>query len=358
MSDRSLEFVIPGDLQAATGGYAYDRRIIAGLRALGWQVTVHALDESFPQPTSAALAQAHDIFNRLPEQSRVLVDGLAAGAMPQVLYAHAARLRLLALVHHPLAEEGGLSREVAQQLAESERLALRAVRHVIVTSRATKRALSKYGVDPARVSVAQPGTDVAPRARGPRSAILRLLCVAAVIPRKGHDLLLEALAPLANLPWHLTCVGSLTRSPGTAQQLRAQLQRLGLTERVTLAGEVDAATLTRYYCAADVFVLPTRLEGFGMAVAEALSYGLPVISTPVGGIADLVGSSAGILVAPQDPETLRAALRRVMDDPALLQSLAFGAAQVAATLTGWQHTCELLASALESRDLQDASHRR
>ena len=353
MTARSLEFLIPGDLQAATGGYAYDRRVIEGLRAQGWRVTVHSLDGSFPQPSPAALAHAQDVLARLPPRSLVLVDGLAAGAMPQVLQAQAARLRLLALVHHPLAAESGLAPAVAQQLAESERQALQTVRHVVVTSHATKQALQAFGVDAAKVSVAQPGTDAVSKAPTPRAEKLQMLCVATLIPRKGHDLLFDALAPLTSASWHLTCVGSVTRSPHTSQQLREQLQRLKLTERVTLAGEVDAATLAWFYSTADLFVLPTRLEGYGMAVAEALSYGLPVISTPVGGIAELVGTKAGILVAPADTAALRAALQRVLNEPALLESLTVGASAVRSTLTGWQRTCEQLALILESGDLQN-----
>jgi glycosyltransferase involved in cell wall biosynthesis len=358
MNAGALEFVIPGDLQAATGGYAYDRRIIAGLRALGWQITVHALDAGFPQPSAAALEHAHTVLAGLPEQALVLVDGLAAGAMPQVLEAHAARLRLLALVHHPLAAESGLAPRMAQQLADSERRALQAMRQVLVTSRATQQALRDYGVDPGRVSVVEPGTDAVPPARGRRGETLQLLCVATLIPRKGHDLLLDALASLAAARWRLTCVGSITRSPQTVAQLRAQVQRLGLEAQVTLAGEVDAATLTRLYSDADLFVLATRFEGYGMAVAEALAHGLPVISTRVGAIPELLGAKAGLLVAPGDADGLRAALQRVWVEPGLLDALAQGAAAVRDLLPDWQHSCERLSWVLKTADLQDPSDRR
>ena len=351
MSSRALEFVIPGDLQAATGGYAYDRRIIAGLRASGWRVTVQALDAGFPQPSATALAHAHTVLARLPEDALVLVDGLAAGAMPQVLHAHAARLRLIGLVHHPLAAERGLAPGLAQELAASERRALQAMRHVIVTSQATKQSLTGNGVEPDQVSVVEPGTDAAPRGRRTRGEVLRMLCVATLTARKGHDLLLDALASLTASRWHLTCVGSLTRSPETVQRLQDQLQRLGLQQRVTLAGEVDAGTLSELYSDADLFVLPTYFEGYGMAVAEALAHGLPIISTPVGAIAELVGTRAGLLVAPGDGDALQAALRRVLDEPALLESLAGGAAAIRGTLPGWQHTCEQLAAVLETAAL-------
>jgi glycosyltransferase involved in cell wall biosynthesis len=352
MSVGSLEFVIPGDLQAATGGYAYDRRMIAGLRKLGWQVTLHILDASFPHPSAAALDHAQEIFTHLPDQALVLVDGLALGAMPHLVHLHAKRLRLLALIHHPLAAESGLTANQALELARSEQLALQAMRHVLVTSHATQRALLPYGVEPGRVSVVAPGTDAAPLAPRRRGRILNMLCVATLTPRKGHDLLLEALAPLSRR-WQLTCVGSLTRSPATVEALRHQLLRLGLDRRVVLAGEVDSAALAQCYAQADLFVLPTRFEGYGMAVAEALAHGLPVISTRVGAIPELVGSQAGLLVGADDVRMLRAALERVLSEPDLLDSLATGAEAVRGTLPGWQDSCALM-----SRVLQNASDHR
>jgi glycosyltransferase involved in cell wall biosynthesis len=352
MSVRFLEFVIPGDLQAATGGYVYDRRMIVGLRNLGWQVTVHHLEASFPHPTAGALDHAQGIFARLPDQALVLVDGLALGAMPRVVQAHAKRLRLLALIHHPLAAESGLAPNQALDLAHSERLALQAMRRVLVTSHATQQALLAYGVDPARVSVVEPGTDAAPLAPRHRGAIVNMLCVATLTPRKGHDLLFEALMPLS-ANWHLTCAGSLTRSPATAAALRNQLRRLGMERRVVLAGEVDSAALAQLYARADLFILPTRFEGYGMAVAEALAHGLPVISTRVGAIPQLVGSQAGLLVAAEDVGLLRAALDRVLSEPDLLDALALGAQAVRATLPRWSHSCALM-----SRVLQDASDQR
>jgi glycosyltransferase involved in cell wall biosynthesis len=346
MTGRSLDVVVPGDLQTLTGGYGYDRRIIAGLQALGWRVTVHQLDSSFPHPTNAALKHADEVFAGLPEQALVLVDGLALGAMPQVVRSHAARLNLLALVHHPLAAESGLEPARAQQLQQSERQALQSVRHVIVTSHATKDALADYGVAPESISVVQPGTDEAPLAKRNHDS-LQLLCVAAVTPRKGLDVLINALAPLASLHWTLTCVGSTTRDPATVAQLRSLLAHLGLEKRVLLTGEVPAAALSNYFMAADLFVMPTRLEGYGMAVAEALAHGLPVIGTYTGALADLVGTEAGLLVKPDDMYALRAALTRVLNEPALLASLAKGATAGRNGLPRWPQACARMSQILE-----------
>ncbi len=347
VSARSLEFLIPGDLQSPTGGYGYDRRIIEGLRQIGWRVNVGALDGSFPLPTPAALEEAEAVFARVPEGAVVMVDGLALGAMPEVAARHAGRVRLVALVHHPLALETGLLPEVAKQLERSEKAALRLARHVVVTSEATAVALGPYDVERSRISVIVPGTDEGPLAPGSRDGVMRLLCVATLSPRKGHDLLIEALAPLASLPWKLTCVGSLTLSPETVAGVRAQIVRAGLGERIALVGALTGEALEAQFQAADVFVLPTRYEGYGMVVAEALARGLPVISTRTGAIPDLVGPDAGLIVPTDDGAALHAALARVLRNPTLLASLRDGARKARDTMPRWHNSCAAMARVLE-----------
>jgi glycosyltransferase involved in cell wall biosynthesis len=344
---HSLEFLVPGDLQSATGGYGYDRRIIAGLQQLGWRVNVGMLDGSFPFPTASARGQAEAVFSRVPDEALVMVDGLAFGAMPEVAARHAERLRLVALVHHPLALETGLSREAASLLEESERASLRSARHVVVTSEATATALGRYDVERSRVSVIVPGTEEAPLAGGSTDGVVRMLCVATLTARKGHDLLIEALAGLASFPWTLACVGSLTRGADTVAALRRQIDRVALNEKVALVGELTGDALEAAYQAADLFVLPTRYEGYGMVVAEALARGIPVVSTRTGAIPELVGASAGLLVPPNDGLALRDALARVLQDRALLASLRAGARQTRATLPRWQDSCAQIARVLE-----------
>ncbi len=357
MIRRALQFLIPGDLRCASGGYVYDRRMIAELRALGWEVTVHALDASFPVPSPAALTHAQGVLEGLSEQALVIIDGLALGAMPEVLRAHDARLALLALMHMPLAAEVGIAPALARRLQQSERQALQTVRHVIVTSRSSRQRLLEDGLARDRISVVEPGTDAVPLAPRRPNAVVEMLCVATVNPGKGHDLLVDALAPLAPLPWHLTCIGSLTRNPSTAAQLRAQRRRRQLGDRVTLAGEAEGAALSCAFLSADLFVLGTRFETYGMAVAEALAYGLPVISTDTGAIAELVGHEAGLLAPPGDRDALHEALARVLLEPSLLAELARGAAAARARLPGWPQAAARLGRVLERvRALQRHRH--
>jgi glycosyltransferase involved in cell wall biosynthesis len=347
---KSLVLVVPGRLETRTGGYGYDRRMVAGLAGRGWSVSVRELDEGFPFPTSRARAGAARVLASIPDGATVLVDGLALGALPQEAEREAARLRIVALVHHPLALETGIDASRAAALEASERRALAAVRRVVVTSRATAAGLAGYGVGPDRIDVVEPGTDPAPLSTGSRGGPVQLLCVASLVPRKGHDVLFHALESVPSRHWRLTCVGSLERDPAMAEQLRTLACAKGLDSLIEFAGEADGATLPGYYDAADLFVLATRYEGYGMVVAEALARGLPVVSTRTGAIAELVGDEAGLVVPPGDVTALSRALSQVLGDAeagGLRERLARGARRVRETLPTWDAAASRMAALLD-----------
>jgi glycosyltransferase involved in cell wall biosynthesis len=342
-----LCFAFPGDLDTLTGGYLYDKRIIQGLRAAGWEVETLSLSPLFPHPDGTALAQARRALSALPDGMAVLIDGLAHGAMPEIAREQSTRLCLIALVHHPLAEETGVDAATAARLCDSERQALAAVRRVIVTSPITARTLvQRYGVAESSISVVEPGTEPAPLARGSGSDTLELLCVASLTPRKGHAVLFDALGRLRDRPWRLSCAGSATLAPEVAEALRDQAQRLGLAERICFLGELRPAQLPSLYDRADMFVLASYLEGYGMALAEALARGLPVVSTRAGAIPDTVPAEAGILVEPGDAAALAGALAQVLDDRRLRERLAAGARSARTRLPTWEGAAERFALAL------------
>jgi glycosyltransferase involved in cell wall biosynthesis len=374
-----LCFLLPGDPATRTGGYGYDRAIVAGLRAAGWAVHQPPLPDGFPWPDAAARAAVERVVSGLPEGTLRVADGLAFGALPALAEQHADRLRWVALVHHPLALETGLAEAQRQALFDSERRALACARLVIVTSAATARALAAYGVPAGRVRVVPPGT--APVAMAPRpdpappaaaaspgaapldgapgqgaapaivvprapGAHLALLCVATLTPRKGHALLVEALAALRHRPWTLHCAGSTMRDPATTAAVRRLIGARGLEDRVLLHGELDEAALDRLYRQCDAAVLATSLEGYGMALAEAMAHGLPVVSTTAGAIPDLVPPSAGLLVPPADMHALRQALATLLDDAALRSRLAAGALAAARALPTWPQSVAAFAAAM------------
>ncbi len=343
---KAAAFAVPGDLATPTGGYAYDRRIIAGLAARGWQIDVIDLGEGFPRPSPQTLGAARTLLARVPDHRAIVVDGLAFGVMPEL----AADLRrdhpLLALVHHPLALETGLSGADARMFRSREIAALACARHVVTTSPATARVLAAdYGVAQENITVVRPGTDRATLARGGGDRTVALLAVGAVVPRKGYDLLVAALAQLKHLPWRLTIAGDCGRSPDTLRRLEADIARCGLAQRIRLRGALTADELTSLYAASDLFVLPSRFEGYGMAFAEAIAHGLPVVGTRAGAIPDTVPADAGVLVPPDDVEALAAALRRLIEDPRERGRLAAGAR--AATFPTWQEQAARFAAVLD-----------
>jgi len=255
------------------------------------------------------------------------------------------RLRLVALVHLPLAAEVGIDRGEADRLAESERTALAAARVAIVTADGTARLLRSYGIRPDRIAVVEPGTDRAPIARGSRNP-LHLVSVAAVTPGKGHEALIRALLPLRDRKWRLTCAGSVERHPPTAAHVSAMLRTEDLEDRVSIVGELDAAALGTLYDAGDLFVHPTLHETYGMVVAEALARGMPVIGSATGAIPNLVGADAGLLVTPGDIDALTRALSCVLDDEALHERLAAGARRVRDRLPTWDDAADGMAALL------------
>jgi glycosyltransferase involved in cell wall biosynthesis len=342
--------VVPGRLDTPTGGYVYDRRMAQGLSQRGWSVEVRELDDSFPYPTPAALEQAARVLASLPSGTPVVVDGLALGAMPDVIEHEAARLRIVALVHLPLGADISIDRHAAARLEALERRSFAAASLIIVTGKSTLALLAGYGIALDKIVVVEPGTARVPLARGSEGPPLRLLSVGTLNPNKGHEILMEALSTVPNGDWHLTCAGSLTRHPATTERVRATVHRLGLDDRVMMVGELEAGALDEHYDRADVFVLATLQETYGMAVAEALARGLPVVSTTTGAIPDLVGTDAGLLAPPGDTQALAGALARVIGDDRLRSRLSEGARRVRDRLPDWERAFEEMADTLEHLD--------
>ena len=348
---RSVTLIAPGDPGARTGGHVYNSRIAGGLRERGWSVDFRELDESFPYPTTAALQSAAALLAGLPDGTRLLVDSLALGAMPDAIEREAARLRIAALVHLPRGADVGLEPDTARRLADGERRALAACTVIVVTGAATVGMLARYGITREKIAVVEPGTARARLARGSAAPPVRLLTVGTLNPNKGYDTLLTALAAVRDRDWHLTCAGSLSRHPATVDRVRGLIAALDLEPRVTLAGELDFAALDECYDGADVFVLATRQETYGMAVAEALAHGLPVVSTRTGAIHDLVGADAGLLVPVDDVDALADALARVIGDARLRARLAEGARGAREHMRTWDRAVDGMVAALSRFDM-------
>jgi glycosyltransferase involved in cell wall biosynthesis len=343
---RRIGFAVPGDLSAPTGGYTYDRRIIGELRRLGFGVDVIDLGEGFPRPSAETRAAAMAKLAAVPRGSAIVVDGLALGVLPEIA-ALRGRNPLIGLVHHPLALETGLAPDEAERFRASERAALASMQAIIVTSPAIARVLiADYGVSLDMLSIAPPGSEHVSCAHG-GGGMVALLSVGIIVPRKGYDLLVAALATLGDLPWRLTIVGDRRRDPEASARLDVDILRHGLTARIAIEGAVSAERLAELYSAADVFVLASRYEGYGMAFAQAIAHGVPVIGTTAGAIPETVPAGTGLLVPPDDVPALAAALRLLISDAGERARLARNARVAANLLPTWAAAAAVFVRAIE-----------
>lgn len=338
-------FAVPGDLATQTGGYAYDRRVIELLGSYGIACRHLELPAGFPTPSQSDLEEAVRRLTATPKDATLLIDGLAFGALPAAAIDRIDR-RIFALVHHPLCLEAGLTEPRAAELKHLETAALARAAHTIVTSSAMARMLAaEFAVPASRITVAEPGTDPATRATGTGTP-LQLLAVGAISPRKGYDILVEALTPLADLDWRLTIAGATDRNPETVARLRHAITIAGLDDKITLAGTVVPATLERFYASADLFLMPSLFEGYGMVLAEAMARGLPIVCTTGGAAAETVPDTAALKVEPGNVEALGRALVLAMSDRKLRTRLADAAWEAGRRLPTWNETARRIAAAI------------
>jgi glycosyltransferase involved in cell wall biosynthesis len=345
----AVHVVVPDGIDDPTrpsGGNTYDRQVCCELSSIGWSVHEHPVPGAWPLRDAASLGALADVLERIPDDGVVLLDGLIASTAPDVLVPHARRLRLVVLVHMPLGH-----RPVDDAALTRERAVLSAGVAVITTSAWTRRRLLElYSLDGARVRVAEPGVEAAELAAGTGTGGA-LLCVAAVRFEKGHDVLVGALEMISDLSWHCVCVGSLDRDRAFVEDLRGRVLQAGLGERVEFAGARTGSELGRDYAAADLMVLASRAETYGMVVTEALARGLPVVATDVGGVTEALGCGAdgalpGVLVPPEDPVALAAVLRTWLRDAELRGWWRQAARERRESLFGWSRTASVVADVL------------
>ena len=348
----TVHLVVPDTVDDPTrpsGGNTYDRRVAAGLTTCGWTVHRHDATGDWPsadRPSRDALATA---LAGIPDDAVVVLDGLVASAVPEVLAPERRRLRLVVLVHLPLGVGSTDERRPGQRSRECE--ALSGAGAVVATSRWTRQwLLATYRLAPGRVHVVVPGVDAAEVVPGGATGE-RLVCVGAVTRMKGPDVLVDALAGVAELDWSCTLLGSTEIDPAYAEHVRGRADVLGLHDRIRFTGPLGGRDLDAGYAAADLVVAPSRTESYGMVVIEALARGIPVVGSDVGGLPEALGRSPdgrrpGILVPPGDAASLAGALRRWLSDAGVRADLRRSARERRGTLTDWSETAERLSGVL------------
>ena len=378
-----LRLVVPGNVRHNSGGNVYNAALARELASLGVDVTICPLDGGWPVGTAedrrrlatllgnaddGGTANDYDAADASAAKRHVtLVDGLLACGAPEELAAAAAAGRpAWILLHMPLDDTG-------HGEAGLERRALRAAAGVICTSTSAAAGIrARHGLDGVRTAL--PGTDAAALADG--SEPPHLLAVAALLPNKDQSLLLAALSALTDLPWTASLVGSDTADPAYAARLRDTVGRLGLQGRIRIPGELRGAALEAEWAAADLSLLISKAETFGLVVTESIARGVPVVvragtgavealaagtpaPTPAApaptatpetspAAADGAGTLPGTAVAlGADPAPLTEVLRRWLSEPGLRTRWRAAAADARDRLPGWDSTARTVLAALD-----------
>jgi hypothetical protein len=311
----TINFIIPGDISLPTGGYRYDREILQAWSNLDTPYNLISLEGDFPFPSEQDRAKAIRQIANMPDCDIAVVDGLAGGAMPEFMAQLSKQTSVIALIHHPLCLENGLSSEDQEILNAHEKEGLQFVKGIITTSIITAGTVSSlFGIPQEQIGTVLPGVDRGRPTKPRLSGQVNLLCIGSVIERKGHTYLIEALSSLTHYDWHLDCIGMLDETSKLFAKISKLIESHNLSSRITLHGAVSEETIDMAYQSADVFVLPSLYEGYGMAYAEAIVRGIPVIGTTAGAIPKTVPEDCGILVEPGRSDQLAAALEALISN--------------------------------------------
>jgi len=353
----ALEFLVPGDPEQNTGGYRYVRKLVETLNEQGHKARVTGLPGQFPRPDDEARSALDQQLANMPDGTCVVLDGLAMGGLPEVVEKHHKRLTLLALVHHPLADETGLGEAEMEWFYAAEKRALAFVTGIITTSRHTAARLLDYGVPAEAARVAEPGVTgpsfveptvvESPEQPPPERSVPHLLCVAHLSQRKAQHQLVEALRSLKALPWQCTLAGSDSREPEYGESVRRLIEEAGLGQRVRMTGVLGERDLLRLYREADVFVFPSLYEGYGMVIDEALAAGLPIISSDGGALADTAARPGVVQFRAGDVPALTGRIRHWLEHPQEREHARKQAAEESQRVRTWPDTAADFLEALK-----------
>lgn len=340
--------VVYGSLSETTGGFLYDRNLVHHLRNAGETVDVIELPwRSYPRHLLDNFDAEVSQRLKAAEVDVLLQDELCHPSLVRLNRRVPADVPIVTVVHHLRSSEPG-SAPLTWFYRLVERRYLQTVDGVIATSHTTRSTVEDLAtID--RSTVVQPGTgrfdsdldrhDVATRAN--EAGPLRVLFLGSLIPRKGVDTLLDALARLPHDEWRCTVIGDDAVDPRYAESLREQVADLGIGERVRFTGSLGRGELSGALSNGHVLSIPSRYEGFGIAYLEGMGFGLPPVATTAGGASELVSDGVnGWLIPPDDVDAIERALRPLLDDRERLARRGQAALNRYESHPSWEETME------------------
>lgn len=361
-STRRIQLVVPGNVLHNSGGNVYNAALTSRLMALGAEVKTYRADGEWPIGSEEDRQRFGSLLSELASKDPTavtIVDGLVASGAPEEMEQAAARGRpAWVLLHMPLETPEGEGQAL-------ERRALASAAGVMSTSSSVAALVKeRHGLD--GVTPALPGTEPAPLAVGSNPP--HFIAVAALLPNKDQLILLGALAQLMDLRWTASLIGSDSADEAYAREVRAAVERLGLGSRVRLAGELGGAAFDAEWKAADLSLLVSRTEAYGLVVPESLAHGLPVIvragtgavealhagsrqgNVEEAGTQGAYGTLPGAAVElDTDPAPLAEILRSWLTDPGLRAQWRTEAMAVRERLPGWEDTARTVLATLDGK---------
>ncbi|MEZ2390406.1 glycosyltransferase family 4 protein [bacterium RCC_150] len=348
----AIRFLVPGNINYGSGGNNYNAKLAEHLTALGASVEIREVDGDWPvgQP-----ADRRRLAKELDGAPTVLIDGLMAWGAPEEI-AKANRegtsawiLSHMALPEHPDLEAGTLDAAAGVICTSSYAAAELMQRHAHAFRPQTDFGHAAAGRHEPGPLVALPGTERADIASG--SEPPHIIVVAALLPHKAQMLVVEALGMVRDLPWTAALVGTAEPDPDYAAEVRAAVVDSGLEQRIALTGELSGKPLEEQWHAADLSILVSTKESFGMVVTESLAHGVPVIVRQGTGAVEALGEwgAGSALELGTDPKPLADALRAWLRDGGLREEWRSGALKARENLRGWQSTAATVLDALRAR---------
>jgi glycosyltransferase involved in cell wall biosynthesis len=329
----TLYFLITGNLHSLTGGYLYNTHMINGLKEKGYTVNVLATDWQWKDIDELEKICRYNL-EKLPHGTCIVVDSLILASLHQIIQEFRKRLIFLGLIHLPSSYD--ILSGVQGELAREELIALDHVRQVIVTGRFTFDLLCHAGLNPVKIRIVEPGTDLFPRKKRYKAVPSELLCISNYSSLKAQDMMIRALYRLADRDWTLHLYGSMDRDREYTASVRSLIQQLKMEHRIYMHGIVERDEISGVFLNADLFLLPSLFESYGMVLTESLAHGIPVVTTLAGNLPCTVPAGMGLLIEPGNEEQLAEAICSLFDDPKKYSNLCAAASQYFRQVRSWE----------------------